>query len=215
MDGISLTSTFDASVPIKVQTALVGIVRGATDLAKSFCFSEFDRPEARDLLPHVKRSYVERGLAQLPDRFPDLTSIEVRQNLSGNSARVLRCGENVCMTASYLSRHDRQVPRQAEFRNDLAKDYNQMRLHPEAEDDRIRSLKESMKEIYAILCHRGTPDGELTGVGVVFVNADCRYITDIDLIARTSTRENEIEQISDEVRTQLRGDLARKLRGQG
>lgn len=221
MDALDLKSLFDASVSLTVQTALVGIVRAANDLALSFCFDEFDHPEARDLFPQIKRAFVERGISQIPDRYPRAASVETRVNTAGNSARVLRCN-NICMTASFLSRDDHRLPRKAEFRNDLARDFNQMRLHPDEEHERVRKLHASMKEIYAILCHRSTPirnsgepKCEVTGATIVFVNERCRYIAEIDLIARTATRASEIEQIRDQVHTQLKGDLARGLRVQG
>ena len=214
MNGPSLSfrSNFDSSVPENVQAALVGTVRAAHDIATSFCFAEFDPPEARDLMPHLKRAYVERGLTYLPDRFPDIVRVVSKLNAVDNSARVLQCGR-VCMTASFLS-HDQSVPRPAVFRNQLARDYNQLLLQPEEEQERIHKLRRAMTEIYAILCHRSSRSGEVSGVSIVFVDDRCHYITEIDLIACTASREGEIEVVNDEVRTQLRGDLVRRLREQ-
>lgn len=216
MKTMSLVREFDRSYPTEIQTALVGVIQAAHDIADGFCSSEFAKPEANDLKPYIRRAFVEKGLVHLASRFADKVEVMMAVNPKGNSARMLRCG-NVCLTASYLGENDGRVPRDAEFRNNFAGGIAQMLLHPDEERERIETLR-AIKEIYAILCHRGSTDepGVVTQASIVFVDVNCKFLADIDLLLRVASerRTGEVEHVRDEVRSVLRQDVERELRRQ-
>lgn len=208
----SLNSIFDEDVPESVQSALVQGIESSYQTADEFCSNEFDSPEVRDVVPHVRRAYVETMLHQIPDQFGEVTA-HTGCNNRGNSFRYIRCGR-ICLTASYVQENG-LIPRTADFRNKFARDYNSPRLFPEDERERVETLA-AITDIYAILTHRPLASDQTipAHVSVTFVDENCCRIASIDLLARNTIQDvADVEVVRDEVPNELRKDAAQGSEG--
>jgi hypothetical protein len=109
-----LTAIFDASIPKRVQEALIQCVFSTYKLAHDEC-ERFPKEEAHDLRPFYRWVQLRALVKGLPGRFPEVT-VEIAPNGSAGSFHVIiSCGQMV-LTASTLD--DKSVlPRPAKFRN--------------------------------------------------------------------------------------------------
>jgi len=122
MSVVSLEKLFQQEIPRPFLSALVAGCPAVFKRAYEFVYQNFHEPQARDLLPHVRRSMMEQHLWTTASRFLD-HDIDVvdNPNFARNCYHVeVRCG-SIILTASGVST-PKQMVRDAKFRNTLAED---------------------------------------------------------------------------------------------
>jgi hypothetical protein len=105
------------SYPVRI--ALATTVVRAYELGHKLCSSNFSSSQARDLVGHNIRGYIEELLQGVARAFPETVHASIRTNIVGSQNYTrLQIGQ-IVLTASKTSEPER-LPRQAKFRNDLA-----------------------------------------------------------------------------------------------
>lgn len=169
---------FSIAFPEKEQRALFQIVMDGYRDAALTCRREYGGPEGADLLGHMRRAKIDRGLRGVGDAFPDLISGS-NLNKANNSHHATLRSRNVLLTAS-RTEGPGSVPREAIFRRLYAQDPQLDLFEP----------NEAPPELYGILYHCPDPDDESKPGAVIigFPTRDTKhFIHTIDLQKKFGT----------------------------
>lgn len=202
------SDVLDRNVPTAVLRACLDLIVGEYRRTHGEVSRRYERAEAADVLPHIRRANIETGLQELADRFPDQLTVTVGRTKSGNFYRHVKCGQ-IIFTQSYVE-PGRRVPREAVFRVDFAGNQNQMWLHPDDEAERKEKIK-ARESTYVILTHTPLIDNpaEPAYVSATLVGKGCQYLEAINLadhLALAAARATEPEVIPDRRIAALRKD---------
>jgi hypothetical protein len=173
-------------------------------------------PERVYLLPHLRRTNIETGLVEVAERHAGKLQVRIGRTEKNHYYRVLIAGK-VLLTESYVD-DDRRVPNPADFRNDLAEDPAQFRLHPADEDERQRTIKAVKANAYLIITYTLAEKdaGAVHSINIVLVDKDCAFKDSRDLLARIANRaskKSETEVIPDTITIKRKAAQKRKDKG--
>lgn len=204
--------------PLAFFVALESLVRNAYRQAHDTCQSLVEKDEVRDLEPYVRRGLIESGLASLAAKYPHDVSADSIKTARHNNHRYLVGRDRVLLTVSYVP-VDRKLPKQADFRENLAD--NQLLLFEPEEFERLTRQKHH-RLTYAIVTHSPSTANrsELGTLSVVFVTKACNFLTEInllELIDNSIKKHAADEQVPDKAAVKLREEYTtkKKTSGQG
>lgn len=207
-----LHELLERNVPRTLVRRLLSVVETAYRQTHREVQARYERAEASDVEPHIRRANIETAFLQLGRRFSPGIRVEQGETQNGNFFRYIVCND-VVMTESYVE-PGRRVPREALFRNKFAGDPNQLLLFPDAEADRQRQHCDRERQ-YVILTHTPSPDDPSVPAYVAFVlvDADCKYSERVNLaeyLAATPVETAEPERIPDQLVARLRKEVRRR-----
>ena len=137
------------------------------------CYENCEREEAHDLLPHLRRAYIEGVMPDLAERVEGYTTI-TKKNKAENCWHRSILGDRIRLTQSKVEQQE-ILPRNAEFRKGYAES-NQMLLDFMNEDE--ASMLDVEVPLYAIIAHmpvennKGAPEF----VDILFPDKDYKEI---------------------------------------
>lgn len=168
---------FEYFAPQRLTKDLIQAVFAAYGAAVDFIRREsIDSPEAKDLLPHLRRAYIETVFAEIAGR-QRRKSIEVvtGRNRSDNAHRIIKCGPLWITESKVESRY--QMPREALFRQSYA-EKSQLMLFEVNTHEEISGKGEEV--LYGIVVHKPAPGllGHPEFIDIVFPDRNCEVIVD-------------------------------------
>lgn len=172
-DAQQLTAIFDEHVPKDFQEQTLRLLFAVYREAHEQCYSIASAPQARDLLPYLRRARIESDWASLAQRHAGLSATTCT-NAAKNCHHVEIVAGEVVLTESKTDGPS-DLPAEAEFRDTIVQTCQQNLFEPEPPGDKL----------YAILIH-GTDDGQhLSFARMAFPTRDLlTYRGSVDLFAR-------------------------------
>lgn len=191
MDPYNPASIFDGSVPPRAQLAILRSTVVNYAEAHYLTRERFDRFSRHDVLPHIRRAYIDQGLRAVAVAQRLRGGADAALNAAGNSYHAEIVAGRTVLTASAVDSPDQMV-RHAIFRETLAR--NPQRALPGLEP----AAPAATANLYGIIVYgpgdrRGDP--RLPGfVRVVFPDPSCSiYVGDpVDLMARFAPQYEEL-----------------------
>lgn len=176
------SKTYDPTKPSEMFNGLVGddiqreiaiAVVSQYRRAFEYCYENFEQAEAHDLLPHLRRAYIEEVMPDLAERVEGYTTI-TEKNKAENCWHRSILGDRIILTQSKVEQR-KTLPRDAEFRKGYAKS-NQMLFDFMNEDE--ASELEAEAPLYAIIVHMPPDDNKRLPefVDIVFPDKDYKEI---------------------------------------
>lgn len=136
----------------------------------------FGAPEAKDLLPHLRRAHIETVFAEIAVRQrAENVEVATGKNRCDNAHRIIKCGPVWITQSKIESRY--QMPREAVFRQSYA-EKSQLMLFDEHACEEARKTDEEV--LYGIVVHKPTSGllGLAEFIDIVFPDRHCERIVD-------------------------------------
>jgi len=201
---------FNDLVSDRIQRQIAIAVVSQYKRAYRDCYENCEREEAHDLLPHLRRAYIEGVMPDLAERVEGYTTI-TKKNKAENCWHRSILGDRIRLTQSKVEQRE-ILPRNAEFRKGYARS-NQM-FFDFMNENEVSEI-DSEEPLYAIIAHmpaendKGAPEF----VDILFPDKDYKEIVGriklLDKFPGTIPETIQEEAIPEKAEIKLEGSVTK------